>query len=79
MMMSFKWTMALLVALLVGMLLGAALPRAESANTVGRGRYEMARFSAIGPSVLDTHTGTVWSYKVSTNGPWQRLSPGIPQ
>jgi hypothetical protein len=73
--------LSLLVALLVGLFLGAALPRAESANAVGPGRYETANFSGIGLSVLDTHTGAVWSFRIAGDGPnrWRQLAPGIPQ
>jgi hypothetical protein len=50
-----RLTVAVMVAALVGLLLGSALLGAESPEVDEPGRYQMANFSSIGVSVLDTH------------------------
>jgi hypothetical protein len=75
-----RLTVVVVVAAIAGLLLGSALLGAESPEVDEPGRYQTANFSSIGVSVLDTHTGAVYSYKFSgEKGPWRVLAPPLPQ
>ncbi len=76
-----RLTLAVVAAVVVGLLLGSTLLKAESPVVSPPGRYQIANFSGVGLSVLDTHTGAVWSYRIVSNGPgpWRVLAPPIPQ
>jgi hypothetical protein len=69
------------MAAVVGLLLGSTLLGAESPAADSPGRYQIANFSGVGVSVLDTNTGAVWSYRIVSDGPgpWRVLAPPIPQ
>jgi hypothetical protein len=71
----------IVVAVVVGLLVGSTVLKAESPIPNSPGRYEIANFSGIGLSVLDTQTGAVWSYRIVADGPgpWRLLASPIPQ
>jgi hypothetical protein len=73
--------LAVAMAAVVGLLLGSTLLGAESPVADSPGRYQIANFSGVGVSVLDTNTGAVWSYRIVSDGPgpWRVLAPPIPQ
>ncbi len=74
-------TLAVVAASLAGLLLGTTLLGADTPVVDHLGRHQTANFSSVGVSVLDTHTGAVYSYKFSgtEKGPWRVVAPPLPQ